>query len=468
MKRFLVCAALGIASVITGLESDANACGGCFAPQENPTVVNDHRMILSISKDKSTLYDQIKYTGSPSSFAWVLPIAGTVDVGISSDLLFNVLDQQTQTRLLAPPQNCPPAPDNCLRGGSSGTGLAAPSAGADNEGSVQVLKEEVVGPYDTKQLAVVDPDGTPNPEVLNKWLADNGYAIPDDVKPVIAKYVEEKFNFFVMKLVPNANVKDMRPVSITSQGAGTQLPLRMVAAGTGPNVGIGLWVVSEGRYQPQNFESFIIDTNELVWDWTQQQSNYTELRAAKTAAGKGRIWEIESSTEVFKTSIQSIVKQGTYNGSGPFPTNDDERAAQDYLPDQNKNLTAAQVRDADLATLFYGMPAASVRVTRLRADLAHAALDQDLQMIASTDQAEIPLTRQILKEKNQPLCPVWDGCTTVGTAPRDEAIARSTPPASASGSSCAVAPPSGNVTFMAAGFGVFAVAVGQAFRRRRR
>src|SRR5688500_12368372 len=120
MKRFLVCAALAVASITFGLESDANACGGCFAPQENPTVVNDHRMILTISKDKSTLYDQIKYTGSPSSFAWVLPIAGTVDVGISSDLLFNVLDNQTQTRLLAPPQNCPQPPVDCFRGGSSG------------------------------------------------------------------------------------------------------------------------------------------------------------------------------------------------------------------------------------------------------------------------------------------------------------------------------------------------------------
>ena len=29
--------------------SDAAACGGCFAPPENPTVVTDHRMALSIS-----------------------------------------------------------------------------------------------------------------------------------------------------------------------------------------------------------------------------------------------------------------------------------------------------------------------------------------------------------------------------------------------------------------------------------
>src|SRR5688572_32404825 len=44
----------------------------------------------------------------------------------------------------------------------------------------------------------------------------------------------------------------------------------------------------EGRYEPQSFPLFTIASNELVWDWTQNRSNYTELRAQKTAAGAGR------------------------------------------------------------------------------------------------------------------------------------------------------------------------------------
>jgi len=466
MKRFLVCSALAVASMVLTFETDAQACGGCFAPQENPTVVNDHRMILTVSKDKSTLYDQIKYTGSPASFAWVLPIAGTVDVGLSSDLLFSVLDQQTQTQLLAPPQNCPPPPDNCFRGGSSGGGgLNAPSAGAED--GVTVLKQEVVGPFETYQLSV-ETDG---PDALPNWLTQRGFVISDDIKPVIAAYVGEKFNFLALKLQPGKGVQDMRPVRVTSTGAGAVLPLRMVAAGTGPTVGIGLWVVSEGRYEPQNFPSFVINADDLIWDWTQAKSNYTEIRAAKTTAGNGRVWEIESSTNLYRQNIESQVKNGTYNGNGPFPTTDDERAQQDYLPvtDQNQNVTktAAQVRDEDLATLFYGIPTQTARVTRLRADLAHASLDQDLQMTASADQSELSRTRQITKEKNQPLCPVWDGCSSVGTAPRDEAIARSTP-ASSSSSSCAIAPTSNNATIMAAGATLLAVAITQAARRRRR
>src|SRR3954452_24175532 len=77
---------------------DAAACGGCFhngVQQMENTQVSGHRMIFSISQAQTTLWDQIEYVGAPSSFAWVLPIKGAVDVGISSDALFGNLDAGT-------------------------------------------------------------------------------------------------------------------------------------------------------------------------------------------------------------------------------------------------------------------------------------------------------------------------------------------------------------------------------------
>jgi hypothetical protein len=456
MKRFLVGAAVAVASLSFVFETDADACGGCFAPGETPTVVSDHRMILSISKDKSTLYDQIKYSGSPASFGWVLPIAGTAEVGLSSDLLFATLDQQTQVRILPPPLNCPPPPPGCFSSSSGGSSAgSANAAPAPEDDGVQVLKNEVVGPYETVQLASDDANA------LNAWLAKNGYSVPQDVQPVIAAYVAEKFNFLALKLVPGQGVQSMRPVRVTTTGAGAVLPLRMVAAGTGATVGIGLWVVAEGRYEPQNFASFFLDEKELAWDWARSQSNYVELRAKKTAEGNGRIWEIESSIVTYRQTIASIVEGQTVPG-------------QDYLPvkDANGNVTktSSEVREEDLTALFAGATSQTglVRLTRMRADLAHAALDADLQMTASATQAELPLTRQLTREVNEPSCPVWDGCSQTGSAPRTEAIARSTPGPSSAGSSCAMAPSSGTSTFMVAGLGIAALAVSQAVRRRRR
>src|SRR3954470_4420989 len=87
--------AASLAALVTLNESDARACGACFHPppnpNETPSVVTDHRMILSISSQQTTLYDQIRYDGSPSSFAWVLPISGAATVGLSSDVVFSTL-----------------------------------------------------------------------------------------------------------------------------------------------------------------------------------------------------------------------------------------------------------------------------------------------------------------------------------------------------------------------------------------
>jgi hypothetical protein len=261
----------------------------------------------------------------------------------------------------------------------------------------------------------------------------------------------------------------MRPVRVTTSGAGSVLPLRMVAAGTGATVGVSLWVVSEGKYEPQNFQSFHIKTDELLWDWTQQKSNYVDLRAEKTKAGSGRIWEIESSITLYRQNVESFVRFGNPNNGGGFggPQQDDARAQQDYLAvkDASGNIvkTAAQARDEDLDTLFRGIPTATSRVTRLRADLAHAALDQDLALNASQDQGVLSNVRQLTRELNQPQCPVYNGCTQVGTAPRDEAIARSG--STGETFSCSTSKSTSSIPWLGAGFGLAAIALLHGIRR---
>src|SRR5580700_102012 len=94
---------LGVAAMAV-VADDARACGGCFhGPTQNGDVITDHRMIFSVSPLQTTLYDEIEYQGDPESFAWVLPIHGQVQVGLSSDIVFAALDSATQTTILAPP-----------------------------------------------------------------------------------------------------------------------------------------------------------------------------------------------------------------------------------------------------------------------------------------------------------------------------------------------------------------------------
>jgi hypothetical protein len=326
-----------------------------------------------------------------------------------------------------------------------------------------------------------------DPNALSAWLATNGFNVPPDVQPVVNQYVAEKFDFLALKLVPGKTVQDMRPVRVTSKGANVVLPLRMVAAGTGPVVGIGLWILGEGRYEAQNFPSFTIPTADIAWDWSQNKSNYTELRAQKTAAGNGRAWEIESSIAFAQATLQSAVVNGYYyNGSGggfgggPVASTPELQAQEQYLPVTDPATgavlkTAVQVRDEDLATLFHGVPAATTRVTRLRADLAHAALDADLVMTASADQSELSNIRQLTREINEPLCPVYNGCDTAGTAPRSQAVAQANASNGNGGGSfaCSTSSTTSSTTrssspaWLGLGGGFLALALVKAARRRR-
>jgi hypothetical protein len=413
--------ALGLAG-----EHQAAACGGCFhPPTQTVSDITDERMLLSVSPQQTTLYDQLRYTGSPTSFAWVLPIRGTVDVGLSADVLFDSIDVLTETQIIPPVPNCPSP--NCffgaLAGSTASSGTSA--AGGAAEAPVTVLKQENVGPYATVQLHSTDSSA------LDAWLAQNGYNITPDVAPVIAEYITEGFDFLAMKLLPNQGVQAMRPVRVTTPGASLSLPLRMAAVGTGPQVGISIWVVADGRYEPQNFPFFHIDDSSLVWDFAMNQSNYTTLRVQDEANLKGKGWEIESSISLNEQTVTNVILSGgQYYGGGGFggiaaPAPADPSL--DYLPipasgDAGAGQTAEEVRTADVNALFAGMTGPNVRVTRIRSDILHSAMTADFVIQASSDQSELSNVRNVTQSVNL-TCPIYNGCSVVGTGTPAQAAA---------------------------------------------
>jgi hypothetical protein len=397
-------AVLGCAAISTW-SSDARACGGCFhPPNENGDVITDHRMIFRVSQKATTLYDEIEYSGSPQGFAWVLPIHGPVTVGLSSDRVFSVLDARTSVTI-APPElpPCPVANCGCFAEHAGGADASvAFDAGAAADSGVNVISQQVVGPYDTVQLQ------STNPTALSDWLTANGYSIPAEVEPVIAAYVNEGFDFLAMKLAPGQGVQAMRPVRVTFPGATLSLPLRMVAAGTGATVGITLWVLGDGTYEPQNFQTFTIAPADLVWDWTAGRSNYTDLRAQKEASLGDAAWQIESALDLLGYDIESSVLG--YDASKDYESIPGPDAGGDA---GGGGETAEQVRADDLATLFPdGL--GSTRVTRMRADLSHAALATDLVLQASTSITTLSNDYPVEQSVHAPACPPVQPCNCGG------------------------------------------------------
>jgi hypothetical protein len=432
LSRLAGLAALAMLSLAAG-EPDARACGGCFhGPQQTVTVINDHRMVFSISQTQTVLWDQIEYSGPASNFAWVLPVKPGARIELSHDAWVASLEASTQTVIQAPVNNCGVQQSQDVGGGSSGGGCMGSTAtadfgaSADDDGGaspgdagspVQVITQEVVGPYDS--VTVRASQG----EALNAWLQANGYDIPASIQPVIDAFTTEGFDFIALKLAPNEGVQAMQPVRVVSPGADLSLPLRMVAAGVGANVGVELFVLSEGAYQPQNFPLATIDFSKLTWDPTNVISNYTTLASQALAANGGKGWLIESSGPA-NLSIaqgpggnppldasyeQACVPQvlqpppGCNADAGGTSATDggEDGATEGGSPANDAGTDAAAACQPtvipcdDLDVAMTGITSGSLWITRMRAYLPAAALSNDIVLQASPSQDVVSSFHQV-------------------------------------------------------------------------
>jgi hypothetical protein len=434
--------------------SDAAACGACFHGEMENTQVTGHKMIFSISQTETTLWDQFDYMGDPTSFAWVLPVKGMVDVGLSSDALFENLNQQTAVQVAPPPLNCPPPP-GCYGGvsGSSSGGFNG-AGGAGGGGPVTVVAQSVVGPYETVTLHSTDPNA------LGDWLTMHGYVIPTGFAPVIGAYITEGFDFLALRLIPGMGITSMKPVRVTSAGAGTSLPLRMIGAGVGVTTPITLWVFGEGRYQPTNFPTFTITEDQVVWDFASSSSNYAALRQAGIDATMGRGWLLETSSPFsmynLSSPLQSLAMYDPLNSG--------------YADDMGNGASAALM--ADLDKLFGGINTSALWLTRMHAELPRTALDTDLGLGAASAQTQISANLNAKKGINIPDCPTYPPCpdttsTSAGTGGAGTGGAGTggvTGTPRDGGSGCSV----GSVSDRDAAAGVLALSLGLAVGRRRR
>jgi hypothetical protein len=287
--RFSVSAVLALSlTAQVAAPRPADACGGCFSPPETVTTVDSHRMVVSLSPEKSILWDQIRYSGDPQDFVWVLPVpSADAAVEVADDLFFAELDSQTAPVINAPPLpplDCPPPPPCGDCGDGAGGGFAQDAGGSDDDADVDVYREEVVGPY---QTAII---GSDDPDALVTWLNDNGYAVPESTTPVIAHYTEQDMVFVVLRLAPDQGVAAMQPVRIEYPGFMGTFPLKMVTVGAYGSLQMTLWVIAEQRYQTVNYAGGQIDPAQLVWNFAAARSNYTDLFRQAVLDGGGRAW----------------------------------------------------------------------------------------------------------------------------------------------------------------------------------
>ena len=394
LRLLLGAMGLGVATMAVTAD-DARACGGCFhGPSQNGDVITDHRMIFRVTPEQTTLYDEIEYQGNPQSFAWVLPDprsgAGGPELGRRlrsarpGDADDHRVAQSSRVPFLLVRQRA--AAGFGSSSGSSGGGAADASAG------VSVISQQVVGPYDTVQLQSTESERAHD-------LADGERLRHPDRHPAHHRRVRAGGVRLPRAQAP-ARAGRAGDAARQRDDVGRG-PLAAAAHGRGGDGGHGRrHAVGHGRGALRGRELPELRhpaRRSSSGTGTLETSNYTTLRQQKERPANFATWQTESSLDIYAVPGREARCSTTSR-------------SQDYLPipgsdaggDGGAGQTADQVRQADLATLFPGGDQDTVRITRMRADLAHAALASDLALQASADQSDLSNFYQVTQSVNAP------------------------------------------------------------------
>jgi len=369
-------------------------------------VVTDHRMVLSLARDRTVLWDQFRYTGRPEEFSWILPIRNGpgVVVEAAENVFLTAMDDVS-----VPLVNPAPSPFRCQNsGGGCGDFASRPllpssAAGGGFGGPmVNVYNSSVVGPYQVTTLGGTDP------MALRNWLQANGYAVPPAVAPIVDFYVAQRMDFVAVRLRPGADVTQMQPLRIVMPGYVPTLPLRMIGAGVGDKVGLVLTVIAESRVEAMNFPNGEVRDVDLAFDYdapsTDAAADFLAQFDRVNRASMGRVWLTESASRVEAGDVTAARSVRCSGGFGTTPP---------------PECTTPPTQNSDAALAFQPFGGGGF-VTRLRADLSATALDRDL-LLAASDRPERPRSYNYGTLRHDPCADPhtgFDGCATGRRGPR--------------------------------------------------
>ena len=284
-------AALGSTAL---LPTPAQACGGFFCNNVQPVNQAAERIIFSQAEDGTvTAVIQIQYTGEAESFAWVLPVTGTPEVRVSSNLAFQRLQSATNPQYTLTTRIEGSCRDADSRGSPSSGFVTSDAllARSDAGSGVMVVSEGSVGPYDFIVINV-DPMTPRASDSAVAWLRDNDFQIDPSAADRLEPYLATGMNLMAFRLTKGNTTGSIRPVEITFGRGQASIPIRPTAVAAVADMGVMVWVLGAHRAVPVNYAS--LELNEALINWLSPSANYNSVvtEAANQAGGQGFVTEL--------------------------------------------------------------------------------------------------------------------------------------------------------------------------------
>ena len=305
--------ALALALVPALTPSRASACGGLFCSNPSqPVNQTAERIVFSSESDGSvTAIIEIRYTGTAARFAWVLPVAGSPAVGVSTTAALDRLQRATNptyqltTTVEGQCRDSASGVFTANAGGAADTSAAASDAGMSR---VTVVDSGAVGPYDYVVIHV-DPAATPLATVAVDWLNANGYFVQATGSELLEPYLATGMNLLAFRLTSGADVGSIRPVTVGFGPGLASIPIRPTATAAEDDMGGLVWVLGPARAVPVEYASLELD--EALINWLNPSSTYADVvtQAANESGGQGFVTEMAGDAAPLAESVWGTYEQ---------------------------------------------------------------------------------------------------------------------------------------------------------------
>lgn len=277
---------------------DAAACGGLFC-QNIPVDQNAERIIFTDNGDGTiSAYIQIQYTGSAPDFSWILPLPTPItgeDLEVPEDGMAAFTELETLTNPIFIP---PVFPDCAMVAMDEMADSAVPSSA----GGVDVFASGEVGPFG------FDVIGSEDPAALITWLRTNNYTVQEQMEPLINVYVEEKFVFLAMKLLPDSAVQDIQPIKVTYPSEKPMIPLRLTAVAATPDMAVLVWFYGSSQYVPENYTHMEVEDEDLTF-FTFGGNDYRALMGRTADENNGQAFVTEYAAPTGQLAVTHPILQ---------------------------------------------------------------------------------------------------------------------------------------------------------------
>jgi hypothetical protein len=242
MKKGLIAAPLiAVLFLLSAMATPVLADGGFFTQAMLHDLYESAQraVILYVNSTGNSIEHlilSVSFEGDAEDFAWVVPVPEKPEIAVTDPELFWELSDFT--RKIIP----------------RGWGCAAAPSGQDG---VEVIEEQVVGPYATAILSAT------NATALVDWLSANGYIFPEEGEEIISGYIEKEWYFVATKI--NAVEEDtgdalaegaIEPIVLSFASDEIVYPLRITAlSATSPEV--LLYVFADYVMVPEQYPFYI-------------------------------------------------------------------------------------------------------------------------------------------------------------------------------------------------------------------